>query len=107
MWGPLGIFIPDCLESPTPETYASEGSLSSSVVLCRLNMDPGRLSCLSEIPLEVSLLFTVIASPSLFTWGPLDIFLRLFKAVLIAIERASACSFVFFCLSLFSSYSLP
>ena len=27
--------------------------------------------------------------------------------VLIAIARASTCSFVFFCLSFFSSYSLP
>ena len=26
MWGPLGTFSPDCLESPTPETYASGGS---------------------------------------------------------------------------------
>ena len=39
----------------------------------------GQLRCLREIPLEVPLLFTIIASPSLFTWVPLDIFLRLFK----------------------------
>ena len=32
---------PDCLESPTPETYASGGSLSSSVVLCRPDMELG------------------------------------------------------------------
>ena len=41
MWGPPGTFSPDCLESLTPETYASEGSLSSSVVLCRLDMEWG------------------------------------------------------------------
>ena len=32
---------PDCLESPTPETYTSGGSLSSSVVLCRPDLEPG------------------------------------------------------------------
>ena len=79
MWGPPGSFSPDCLESPTPENYTSGGSLSSSVVLCRPDMEPGRLRCLRAIPLEVPLLSTVIASPSLFTWVPLDIFLRLFK----------------------------
>ena len=41
VWGPLGTFSPDCLESLTPETYSSEGSLSSSVVLCRLDMELG------------------------------------------------------------------
>ena len=41
VWGPPGTFSPDCLESLTPKTYASEGSLSSSVVLCRLDMEPG------------------------------------------------------------------
>ena len=40
MWGPPGTFSPDCLESPTLETYASGGSLSSSVVLCRPDMEP-------------------------------------------------------------------
>ena len=39
------------------------------------------LRCLRAIPLEVPLFFTVIASPSLFTWVPLGIFLRLFKNV--------------------------
>ena len=39
----------------------------------------GRPRCLRAIPLEVPLLSTVIASPSLFTWVPLGIFLRLFK----------------------------
>ena len=77
VWGPLGTFSPDCLESLTPETYASEGSLSSRVVLCRPDIEPGRLRCLRSIPLEVPLLSTVIAS--LFTWVPLGIFLRLFK----------------------------
>ena len=41
----------------------------------------GRLRCLRAIPLEVPLLSTVIANPSLFTWAPLGIFLRLFKNV--------------------------
>ena len=41
MWGPTGTFIPDGLESPTPETYASGGSLSSRVVLCRPDKEPG------------------------------------------------------------------
>ena len=31
------------------------------------------------IPIEVPFLSTVIASPSLFTWVPLGIFLRLFQ----------------------------
>ena len=79
MWGPLGTFSPDCLESLTPETYASEGSLSSRVVLCRPDIEPGRLRCLRSIPLEVPLLSTVIACLYLFTWVPLGIFLRLFK----------------------------
>ena len=39
----------------------------------------GQLGCLRAIPLEVPLPFTVIANPSLFTWVPLGIFLRLFK----------------------------
>ena len=41
VWGPLGTFSPDCLESPAPETYASGGSLSSSVVPCRLDVEAG------------------------------------------------------------------
>ena len=56
----------------------------------------GRLRCLRAIPLEVPLLSTVIASPSLFTWVPLGIFLRLFKNVFIAIAKASTFSIVFF-----------
>ena len=38
---PPGTFSPDCLESLTPETYTSGGSLSSSVALCRQDMEPG------------------------------------------------------------------
>ena len=79
MWGPPGTFSPHGLESQTPETYASGGSLSSSVVTCRPDLEPGRLRCLRAIPLEMPLLSTAIASPSLFTWVPLGIFLRLFK----------------------------
>ena len=41
----------------------------------------GWLRCLRAIPLEVPLLSTAVASPSLFTWAPLGIFLRLFKNV--------------------------
>ena len=39
----------------------------------------GQLRCLKAIPTEVPLLSSVIASPSLFTWVPLRIFLRLFQ----------------------------
>ena len=63
----------------------------------------GRLRCLRAIPLEVPLLSTVIASPPLSTWVPLRVFLRLFKnssdSMASGHTRASACSFVFFCLS--------
>ena len=48
MWEPPGTFSPDCLESLTPETYASGGSLSSSVVLG----GGGQLRCLRAIPLN-------------------------------------------------------
>ena len=41
VWGPPGTFSPDCLESPTPETYTSGGSFSSSVVPCRPDMELG------------------------------------------------------------------
>ena len=112
MWGPLGTFSPDCLESPTPETYASEGSLSSSVVLCRLDMEWGggrvgggrQLRCLRAIPLEMPLLSTGIASPSLFTWVPLGIFLWLFKNVF-----HSRCEgfCLFLCLFYFAFLSFP
>ena len=36
-----GIFGPDCPESPTPGACTLEGSLFSSVVLCRPDMEPG------------------------------------------------------------------
>ena len=39
VWGPLGTFSPNCLESPTPGAYNLEGSLFSSVILCRLDMN--------------------------------------------------------------------
>ena len=39
----------------------------------------GGFGCLRAIPLEVSLLSIVIASPSFFTWIPPGILLRLFK----------------------------
>ena len=41
VWGPLGTFSPDCPETPTPGAYTSEGSLSSSVVLYRLDREQG------------------------------------------------------------------
>ena len=41
MWGPPGTFSPDCLESQTPETYPSGGSLSASVVFCSPDMELG------------------------------------------------------------------
>ena len=40
----------------------------------------GWLRCLRAMPLEMPLLSTVITSPSLFTWVPLGIFLRLFQS---------------------------
>ena len=79
MWGSPGTFIPDCLESWTPESYTSEGSLSSSVVLADRTWSQEQLRCLRAILLEVTLLSTVIASPSFFIWVPLGNFLRLFK----------------------------
>ena len=97
MWGPLGTFSPVYLESPTPETYASGGSLSSSVVICRHGA--GALRCLKAIPLEVPLLSTVIASPSLFTWVPLGIFLRLFKNISQPLRGLPPVPLSFFCLS--------
>ena len=41
VWGSPGTFSPDGLESLTRETYASGGSLSSRVVLCRWTWIPG------------------------------------------------------------------
>ena len=67
-------FRSDCLESLTPGAYTLEGNLFSSKVLCRQDRELGRLRCLRAIPLEMPLLSTIIASPSLFTWVPLGIF---------------------------------
>ena len=41
MWGALDTFSPDCPESLAPGAYTSEDSLSSSVVPCRPDMEPG------------------------------------------------------------------
>ena len=41
MWGPTDSFSSDCPENPTSGAYASEGSLSSSVVLYRPDVDLG------------------------------------------------------------------
>ena len=41
VWGPLGSFSPDCFESLTPGAYTSEEGLSSSMVLYRLDREPG------------------------------------------------------------------
>ena len=64
----------------------------------------GRLRFLRAIPLEVALLSTVIASPSLVTWGPLGIFLWLFKNVF-----HSRCEgfCLFLCLFYFAFLSFP
>ena len=40
VWGPPGTYSPDCLESPTPGAYTSEGSPFSSLVLCRQGPEP-------------------------------------------------------------------
>ena len=39
VWGPMGSFNPDCLQSLTSGAYTSEGSLSSSMVLYRLDRE--------------------------------------------------------------------
>ena len=74
MWGPPGTFSPDCPESPSPEAYASRGSLSSSVVLSRPDRELEQLRCLRATSLEMPLLSIVITSLSLFAWVPLGIF---------------------------------
>ena len=51
-----------------------EGSLFSSKVLCRQDMELGGLRCLRAIPFEMPLVSIVIASLSLFTWDPLGVF---------------------------------
>ena len=65
------------------------------------------LRFLRAISPEASLLCTMIACPSLFTWGSVGFFSGCLRTVPTAITRASAYPFVFFCLSFFSSYSLP
>ena len=101
MWGPLGTFSPGCLENPTTGTYASGGSLSSSVAPYRQTWSWGPLRCLRAIPLEALLLSTEIASPSPFTWVSPGIFSGCLRTVLTAITRASASTLVFLCLSFF------
>ena len=66
------------------------------------DMEPGALRCLRAIPLEVSLLSTVIASLSLFTWVPLGIFLQLLKSIF-----HSHCEGFQFPLSFFAFLSFP
>ena len=66
----------------------------------------GLLRCMRVILFEAPLLSTVIASPSLFTWVPLGIFLRLFKN---GFDSHYKGFHLFLCLflSFFPSYSLP
>ena len=107
MWGPLGTFSPDCFESPTPGAQASEGSLFSSVVLCRA-WSRGWLRCLRANQLEMPLVSTVVTSPSLFAWVPVGIFPSgCFLAVVTAIVEASVFSLILLSLLVSSSYSLP
>ena len=40
VWGLLGSFSRNCLKSPTPGAYTSEGSLFFSVVPCRPDLEP-------------------------------------------------------------------
>ena len=78
---PPGTFSPGYLESPTPETCAS-GAVSPPAwsLAGRPDMELGWLRGLRAVLLEVPLLSLVIASPSLFTWIPLGILLRLFES---------------------------
>ena len=64
----------------------------------------GWLRCLRAIPLEVPFLSTIIARPSLFTWAPPGIFLRLFKNVFHS-HGEGFC--LFLCLFFFSFLSFP
>ena len=41
VWGPLGTFSPNCLESLTPGACTLEGSLFASMVLCRPDIEVG------------------------------------------------------------------
>ena len=60
------------------------------------------LRCLRAIPLRAPILFRVIASSSLFTWVPREIFLRLFKN---GSDSHYQCFSLFLCLYL--SFFLP
>ena len=77
MWGPLGNFSPDCPESlisgPMPLWAVSPPVWS----FADWTWTQEQLRSLRAIPLEVPLLPTVIANPSLSTWAPLGTFLRL------------------------------
>ena len=81
MWGSPGTFSPDCPECLAPEAHASGGSLSSSVVLYRLDRELGQLRCLRATSLEMALLSIVIARLSLFAWVSLDIFEAILERV--------------------------
>ena len=74
VWGPLGTFSPDCLEilplGPTPWRAVSSPVWS----FADWTWSQGQLRYLRAILLEMPLFSTVITSPSLFTWVPLDIF---------------------------------
>ena len=77
MWEPTGTFSPDCLESLTLDLC-----LWGSPPVWSLAHQTWRqvwLRFLKAISPEASLLSTMIACPSLFTWVSLGIFLRLFK----------------------------
>ena len=78
--GTQSTFSDNYLESPAPGGYTSEGSLFSSMVFADQTWSRRQLRCLRAILLEMSVLSTVIASPSLFTWVPPGILLRLFQS---------------------------
>ena len=109
VWGPLGTFSPDCLQSLIPGAYTTEDSLFSIWSFADQTWSKGWLRCLRAILLEIPVLSTVIPSPSLFTWVTLGIFLRLFQS-----RSDSHCwgfslstgSFFFFFGLFSSSYSL-
>ena len=70
MWGLPGTFSLNCLESPNPGSYVSEGSLSSGVVILQTRQTGSQVQtrCLRASLLEMPLLSTIIISPPLFTW---------------------------------------
>ena len=106
VWGPPGTFSPDCLESPTPGACAS----GASVVLADWIWSRGQLKNLRAIPLEMTLLATVITSPSLFTWVPLSIFPQAISKQIqqpLSGLQSIGCRFSLFFPPLASSHSLP